>query len=106
MSKNYGLLIESRNPTKKLNLLNNEGALNISLLDYFDGFNQFYLFNEEWVSDTDSKDWNYNLLNVDSYIIDSVTSTNHISYAIIYQTHYLLLFYSRNNLMQVSSCFE
>ena len=97
-----GLVIESRIPNKKLDFINNQESLNISLIDYFDGYNQLYLFSEGCMSYREYFEWDSKIENIDTYIIDSVSSINSVCHAIIYKVHYLLLFYCRNNLMQVS----
>ena len=78
-------------------------SLNISLLDYFEGYNQNYavMINNDFIQTfkdviSDISDDTY-----ETFIIDSVSSMNYVTKAILFKTHYLLLFYSKNHLLQV-----
>ena len=96
-SQNYGLTIESRSAID-LVYFGKDQSLNLSLLDYFDGYDvnvDNKNIDVEDILTQQSDDI------VKSFIIDAVTNMNYVIKAIMIDAKYLLQFFSQNHLMQV-----
>lgn len=73
-------MIESRIPEKEsINYENNDSNLNISFLDYFDGFNNSYkLLSPELTEVNNNRNFIIAKDKFESYIIESVSDSNYV----------------------------
>ena len=104
---NYGLLIET--PLKSHTLRINShigGNVTISLLDYFNGFNNSFEYKKvksEQKSSLDYLEFEISQNSLTTYILESPKSNQNVIYSFEYMSVYLLIFFSGEDfLVQVS----
>lgn len=112
-SKNTGLMIERRHTDERLSYLDNDAALNVSLLDYFDGFDGFDGFNGDYSLRVNGQTYDEQTMERYKvsedrhyeYIIEYTSETNRLKAAFVFENTYLLLFFESPQTLQVGlSC--
>ena len=106
-SQNYGLMMEKRDIGREIIYIKNDASLNLSLLDYFDGYDQNYavMIDDDFINNHHDVISDVNDDTYDTFFIDSVSTTNIVTKAILFKNNFLILFFSNNHLMQVSIYF-
>lgn len=98
--RNYGLKIESRLQHHKLEYQNQEGEATLSLLDYFDGFNNTFGLNYD--EPARDKEFSYNITqdSMKSYLLEAVNANQKVIFSMEYNG-YVLVFYENQGLLQL-----